>query len=268
MTNNEIKVLDKGYIKLITHCGTDDYIAETARVSTQSDGKDNKRLIRYLLRHSHLEPFEFACIVLEVKAPIFVARQWFRQRMASYNEQSLRYTKSDLEFYMYDEEDQRIKDVINPDSEIYINAYEYIFQTNELQTSADAIIYNEQIESGIPRELARINLPLSTYTKFRFKIDLNNLIKFLNTRTDSHAQFEIQEYARAIETIFQELFPYTFEGYIDYIKESVSFSRMEMEILKDFIEYAINQYDLDEYMLTNLTESEQKEFLNKIGVRK
>ena len=206
-----------GFVKVLLTKGSDEYIVETARVTTQSDKTEIKSLIRYLLRNNHLSPFEFATIDFQIKAPIFVARQLFRHRSAKFAEQSGRYTELDTVFYNAIEADGVQREDIN----------DHCYITSEL--------YQELIQNGITKEKARTVLPLSTMTNFRISIDLRNLMNLLLQRMDSKAQAETREYAHAMFKFFKEFFPLTAQAFQDYQLNAQTFSAMELEIMKEFL---------------------------------
>ena len=259
---NKINVLDKGYVKLLNHMGTDDEIANSARVSTQSDGKDNRRLIRYLVRNGHMQPIEFGVLKFEVKLPIFVERQWVRHRTATMCELSGRYADSDCEVYIPELDNVRgSEEFENDDGNV-----ELFYMENENAYNAGITAYTESLSIGVERELARINLPLGLYTLKHWQIDLRNLLHFLNLRNNPHAQLEIVQYAKVIESIVEEHFPYVYEAYVDYIKEAVTFSRIEMQVLKDYM-YSVDNIILEAGMIKNkygLGKTEVMEFLEKL----
>ena len=231
------KVLDHGFVELIDVLGSDQDIVNAARTSYDKGTKkvsSTKQLIRYLIRHKHSGPIEFGVLVFRIRCPIFVARQWFRHRMASYNEVSLRYSEVVEEFYVPRSEwitsqDRRNRQA-RTDHEIE-NSEEVCSKLKE--QSEDLLKeYNNYIEEGVAREIARINLPLSIYTSFVFKIDLRNLLNFLSLRTDPHAQFEIRQYANIMAKMSEKYFPIVIEAWRDYVKNSISFSAAELQVLK------------------------------------
>ncbi len=209
---NQIKVLDKGFIRVVDYMGNDSSIVQAARVSY---GKGTKKksldegLIRYLLRHKHTTPFEMCEIKLHVKLPIFIARQWIRHRTANINEYSARYSILEDEFYIpkaanlakqsatnkqgrAQELDgnlaKKIIKILKEDAERNYNNYLWMLNEEEYKE------YNSTRE-GLSRELARINLTLNTYTQWYWKVDLHNFMHFLSLRADSHSQLEIRAYA-------------------------------------------------------------------------
>lgn len=217
-----IKVLDKGFVTLIDVMGDDRAAVRAARVShgkdLSTDEKD-KKLINYLMEHGHLSPFEHITYTFHVKAPIFVTRQWFRHRIGmSPNEMSRRYTsKKANEFYLpseirvQDEKDKQSSKIIDEpllkekSLKIIEETYNRIYEA-----------YEELLEMGVARELARIILPVGQYTEFYLTTNLRALMHFIDLRLSSHAQLEIQEYAKALMFFFRETCPWTYEAYIKY----------------------------------------------------
>lgn len=240
--NSEIKCLDKGFVRLVDYMGTDSAIVQAARVSygkgTKSRNQD-RELIRYLLRHKHTSPFEMVEFKFHVKLPIFVARQWIRHRTANVNEYSGRYSEMKDEFYIPEIEQVRPQNKTNMQgradelmpTETAKQIVESLAQTQKILFRE----YNVFLQQDLARELARINLPLSTYTEWYWKIDLHNLLHFLRLRLDTHAQYEIQVYAEAIMEIISEIVPMTIEAFKDYTLDSRSFSKQELAIIKSMI---------------------------------
>lgn len=212
-----IPVLDHGFVRLVETMGDDSSIVQAARVSTGAGTKtpaEDKRLIRYLYSNKHTTPFEMCEIKLHCKMPIFVARQWVRHRTANVNEMSGRYRELPAEYYVPTPEAVRAQSMINKqgsgstlsahDAELFIAQHTY--------SCAQAFtVYGRAINAGVARELARIMLPVATYTEWYWKIDLHNLLHFLRLRMDEHAQWEIRQYADAIASIVSEWVPWTWE---------------------------------------------------------
>ena len=259
----KINVLDKGYVELIEVMGTDATIAETARVSTQSNGKNNDGLIRRLMRDRHTSPFEFGEIHIEVKAPIFVFRQMFRHRTLNINEQSLRYSESNCEFYVPTIERMQAQSVDNRQgSGEMLSVENALLCMANLADShvASRLTYDNLLQLGLTRELARNVLSFDLYASARIKCDIHNWLHFLKLRTDSHAQWETQQYAIAIEGIIADKFPIAYNAWVDYVKEAVAFSKQEMIIIKDLA----NGNERDNYWDYGITEKEFKHFLEKL----
>lgn len=207
----KIDILDRGFVELVEMMGNDLTAVRAARVSFDMGLKDEERdrhLIEYLMKHGHETPFEHIVFTFHVKAPIFVARQWFRHRIASYNELSGRYSKLSYEFY-----------IPSPER---LNGYKTTIPPEQVTEKISEIVdkayrtYLELMENGVPREVARIVLPLNLYTRFFWTVNARSLMNFLNLRADSHAQWEIQQYALAIARIFKEKCPWTFEAFLKY----------------------------------------------------
>ena len=237
--DKEFPVLDKGFVRLVDYFGGDHRIVQAARVSygdgTKSVSEDGA-LIDYLLRHQHTSPFEQVVMTFHVKMPIFVARQWVRHRTGRMNEVSGRYSIMKDEFYVpaadkvapqsKDNKQGRCNEAFDEETSSKI-----IEQLKSGQKSAYEN-YSELVESGLAREIARINLPLSLYTEFYWEMDLHNLFHFLKLRLDSHAQYEIRVYAEAILEICKKVAPMATSSFINHQKGGVSFSSEEMEALR------------------------------------
>lgn len=219
MTENLINVLDHGFVRLVDHMGSDLSVVRAARVSYnaawragEDEGSDH-RLIRYLWKNRHSTPFESVEFQFEVKAPIFVLRQWHRHRTWTYNELSARYRPLPEEFYVPRPEDIGTQSKDNKQGRD-LSGVEGLQtdHTAEIDTyiatcKAAFATYKHLLESGWPRELARTVLPLSTYSHMFGKIDLKNLFDFLTLRIDSHAQYEIRVYAKAILDLIRPVVP-------------------------------------------------------------
>ena len=193
----------QGYIKVIDHMGTDESICIGARTSTGSEKKGydaDQKLLNYLMRNGHTSPFEMPTLIIEVKAPIYIARQWNRHRTgvgfdrySSVQEKSLRYVESDTEYYIPGDKSEEYWGV----AEAYLD---------ELTD-----FYSSSLVNEVSKEHARTILPVSTFTIFQWKIDAKNLMDFLMQRNHKHAQPEIIEYAKALEEILAEWLPQTYK---------------------------------------------------------
>ena len=249
---NQIKVLDKGFIRVVDYMGNDSSIVQAARVSY---GKGTKKksldegLIRYLLRHKHTTPFEMCEIKLHVKLPIFIARQWIRHRTANINEYSARYSILEDEFYIpktsnlakqsisnkqgRDQElesdlAKKIIKILKEDSKRNYN--NYLWMLNEQENKQ----YDNTRES-LSRELARINLTLNTYTQWYWKVDLHNFMHFLSLRADSHSQLEIRAYADILLELLKKWVPITYKAFCSYRLNSADLSQESLEVIKKLI---------------------------------
>ncbi|XEO77949.1 Flavin-dependent thymidylate synthase [Candidatus Lokiarchaeum ossiferum] len=268
-------ILDHGFVELVDVLGSDQAIVNAARTSYDKGTKkvsSTKQLIRYLMRHQHSGPLEFGELVFRIRCPLFVARQWFRHRTGSYNEVSLRYSEATDEYYVPKSEWITTQDRRNRQARTgtVLNDSELI--RDEFDSDANDLLkkYNNYLERGVAREIARINLPLSLYTTFCYKSDLRNLLNFLTLRTDSHAQFEIREYAEAMVEMAEKFFPITIQAWRDYMKNSLHFSFPELNVLKKILSEAnidINEKVLeyfDKNKTPSLAELEKIEFKDKI----
>lgn len=270
LIGKEFRCLDKGFVRLIDVMGDDSSIVQSARVSygkgTKSVSED-RALIRYLMRHRHTSPFEMVEFKFHVKLPIFVARQWIRHRTASVNEYSGRYSIMPDEFYLPTPDTVRKQSKKNKqgraDEQIDEGiANQFIADLMQIQESLYQN-YNNFLSQEIARELARINLPLSTYTEWYWKIDLHNLFHFLELRLDPTAQYEIREYAKIISEMVRICVPIAYEAFEDYRLNAITFSRIEQKILKKILQPTIPTFD--EMLEMGLSKGEIEEFLTKLG---
>ena len=190
----EIRVLDRGWVKLADRMGGDAAVVRAARRCWRSvaEGEaSDERLLAHLLKHNHGTPFEHAVFTFDVKCPIFVARQWFRHRIASYNEVSLRYCVAERECFVPDDLDGEAL-------ESYRSALDRCFDT-----------YERLVAGGTRREIARAVLPLAIYTEFFWTVNTRSLMNFLGLRLASGAQREIRRYAEALLDILRAEMPVT-----------------------------------------------------------
>jgi thymidylate synthase (FAD) len=239
-------VLDHGFVRVVDYMGDDSAIVQAARVSYGKGTRktrEDRGLIRYLLRHRHTTPFEMCEIKLHVKLPIFVARQWIRHRTANVNEYSARYSLLDREFYIPALEQMAAQAADNRQGrgEALPPEQARLFQAMLRDDAMAAYTHYEQMvggdggEDGLTRELARIGLPVSYYTQWYWKIDLHNLMHFLALRIDPHAQHEIRVYGEAIAAIVDKWVPLAWEAFRDYRLEGAHLSRMEIEAIKALV---------------------------------
>ena len=236
-------VLDKGFVRLVDYMGGDSRIVQSARVSYGEGTKtvsQDAALIDYLLRHQHTSPFEQVVMTFHLKMPIFVARQWVRHRMGRMNEVSGRYSIMKEEFYVPDVKDIAAQSKDNKqgrDSTAFETekAKEIQMQFEDGQKEAYSK-YSSLIESGVAREIARINLPLSLYTEFYWEMDLHNLFHFLKLRLDSHAQYEIRVYAETLLEICKCVAPLATESFINHQNNGVMFSGEELLALQNILD--------------------------------
>lgn len=230
-------VLDHGFVSLVDYMGSDESIEHAARVSYGYGTRKlsmTRGLVRYLRRHRHTTPSEMVELKFHCAMPMFVARQWIRHRTASVNELSARYSLMPLLFYTPGPEQFALQSRSNkqgreggaPD-EVYREAVE---RWEALRAGAgDA--YRWMLQEDVAREIARIDLPVSTYTQWYWKIDLHNLLHFLSLRVDPRAQWEIQQFAGAIAAMVKRVAPLSYEAWVDYDLESRPLTRAERDVL-------------------------------------
>lgn len=221
LTAKAIPVLDKGYVKLVDHMGSDLSVANAARASFAKESHEfsqaDARLISFLGREGHLSPFRHATVCLELKAPLMVARQHWKyvvgsdHTMDGWNEASRRYVTSDEEFYMIDSDEWRsAPDNKKQGSGEPVDSFKGSFFTQAFAKWADDghTLYKSALESGICAEQARVFLPAyALYVNYRWTTSLQGVIHFLNQRLEEDAQKEIQSYAHAVHRLVQPLFP-------------------------------------------------------------
>lgn len=224
MEDNIKKVLDHGHVRLVESMGSDLSIVRNARVSYDAewragddDGKDEK-LLNYLLKNHHTSPFESCVFTFDVKAPIFVFRQWHRHRTWSFNEISARYAELPEEFYVPELEQittqsatnkQMRTDVQHPDAQMWAD------RMRESNTAAFSE-YKLMIADGVPRELARSVLPVGTYSHMFATVDLMNLFRFLQLRMHPHAQYEIRVFAEAMLELIEPIVPISVKAFKEH----------------------------------------------------
>ena len=234
--------LDHGFVALVDYMGTDEDVERAARVSYGAGTRKvslTRGLIRYLRRHRHTTPSEMVEFKFHCAMPMFIARQWVRHRSASINEYSGRYSLMPLLFYMPDEEHFALQSQSNKQgreqlasTEVYNSAVE---RWERIRADAGEG-YAWMIGEDIAREIARIDLPLSTYTQWYWKIDLHNLLHFLSLRADPHAQCEIRVFANIIAGMVKRVAPLSFEAWIDYDLLGQSMSRAELSVLAELLD--------------------------------
>lgn len=221
----KVDVLDHGFVRLVEHMGGDVSIARAARNSYdaawragEDEGSDTK-LLRYLMRNRHTSPFEAVVMTFEVKAPIFVFRQWHRHRTWSYNELSARYRPLPDEFYVPDPDtigtqsksNKQMRDVGKRHPHAMSVAHQ-IMNTQDICYG----IYKDLLDADVPRELARSVLPVSIYSNMFATVDLHNLFHFMELRLHEHAQYEIRKYAEALLALAYIVAPVSVTAFKEY----------------------------------------------------
>ncbi len=244
-----IPVLDHGFIRVIDYMGDDAAVVQAARVSYGAGTKkirEDAGLINYLMRHRHTSPFEMCELKIHVKMPIFVARQWIRHRVANLNETSGRYSILDREFYIPAPDDlaaqaktnrqgrgevlneveaARVLNILRDDATRSYTHYE------EMLNEIDGQIVDPE-RQGLARELARMNLPVNLYTQLYWKIDLHNLMHFLNLRAAKGAQYEIRVYAEILLDVVKQWVPLTYAAFTDYRMGAYELSAKGLAVVK------------------------------------
>lgn len=190
-----MKVLNNGYVELLESMGHDQAVIRNARRCWRSESKgenSDRNLVRHLIKAGHKSPFEAMVFTFDVKTPLFVARQWFRHRIASYNEESLRYCIALRDYY--------VPGGMSEEEEVsWRKHHEEAFD-----------LYERLVSGGMKKEQARSVLPVGVYTKFYWTVNGSSLMNFLSLRLDTHAQPEIQVYAHVILDLVKEKAPLVF----------------------------------------------------------
>jgi thymidylate synthase (FAD) len=278
LLGQKFDVLDHGFIRVVDYMGNDNAIVQAARVSygrgTKTSSEDIA-LINYLMRHRHTTPFEMCEIKFHVKLPIFVARQWIRHRTASVNEYSARYSILDREFYIPSDDTiagqsslnkqgrseslppshaKEVADLLRQDAQL---SFEHYYEMLNQDASGKTIDHDSV---GVSRELARIGLPLSTYTQWYWKIDLHNLFNFLQLRADVHAQYELQVYARRMLELVKLWVPAAYEAFLEHQFYGAHLSRAALKTVARLVAgEAVTQAD------SNLSSREWNELMRALG---
>ena len=218
---NTIPVLDHGFVRLDAAMASDLSVANAARVSfaRRKDELDeaDEGLIRFLMRERHGTPFEHNAFRFHIRCPIFVAREWFRHRVGSFNEFSMRYAKATDEFYVPEPEDVRTQ-VGKPgaytfepvEDDLAERAREELRDVYERAFAA----YERLVQEGVAREIARAVLPVGAYTEFYWTVNARSLMNFVSLRADEAAQREIRRYALAVERFLEEQMPVTYAAFV------------------------------------------------------
>jgi thymidylate synthase (FAD) len=187
-----------------------------ARRKDELDDSDHG-LIRFLMRDRHGTPFEHNAFRFHVRCPLFVAREWFRHRVGSFNEESARYHQLEGDFYVPATDDVRSQ-VGKPGSYTFepvgADAAERLRADLAAHYEQAYGLYQELIDRGLAKELARCVLPMGTFTQFYWTVNARSLMNFLSLRAADTAQLEIRRYAQAIEELFAAMMPITYEAFV------------------------------------------------------
>lgn len=268
LLDQELTVPSNGFVRLVDYMGSDQSIVQAARVSYGAGTKsvrEDRGLIRYLLRHDHTTPFEMVVLKFHIKAPIFVVRQWIRHRTASVNEESARYSivreefhepsVADVGFQSKDNKQGRSQEPVP--QEIVDRFLSYLKENRETAYSQ----YEQFLQDNVARELARTVLPLSVYTQFYWQMNLHNLFHFLRLRLDPHAQKEIRDFAVQVAACAKAVAPHAWEAFEEYKLHGASFSRTEIDIMRKLVQGETVPTDAFEG-----SKSLMREFEAKLGV--
>jgi thymidylate synthase (FAD) len=221
LTDDTIRVLDHGFVRLDDVMASDLSVVNGARVSfaRRKEGMDDSDagLIRFLMRERHGTPFEHNAFRFHIRCPIFVAREWMRHRVGSFNEFSLRYAKATEDFYVPEPEDVRTQvgkpgaytfETVEPEladqtRDALREVYEHAYET-----------YERLVEAGVAREVARSVLPVGAYTEFYWTVNARSLMNFVSLRASETAQREIRRYAEAVEHFLEQYMPITYAAFV------------------------------------------------------
>ncbi|MGB6441683.1 MAG: FAD-dependent thymidylate synthase [Thermoplasmata archaeon] len=235
-------VLAHGFVVLVDYMGNDSAIVQAARVSYGQGTKtvrDDRGLVRYLMRHRHTTPFEMVEFKFLVRLPIFVARQWVRHRASSLNEYSARYSIVPDEYEVPPPEEIRHQSTRNRQGrgEPLPPAVVDRVRSDLEAVSKDAYAgYSRALDAGVARETARLILPVAYYTQWYWKINLHNLFHFLSLRLDAHSQEEIRLYAAEIARLARVVCPVAFEAFEEFQVEGLHLGRRERRALRALLE--------------------------------
>jgi thymidylate synthase (FAD) len=218
---NVVPVLDHGFVRLDDAMATDLSVVNAARVSfarrKEEMDESDEGLIRFLMRDRHGTPFEHNSFRFHIRAPIFVAREWMRHRVGSFNEFSMRYARATDDFYVPDAADVRTQ-VGKPGAYSFEPVSPELAETTrqELRAVYEAAYatYQRLVEEGVARELARCVMPVGAYTEFYWTVNARALMNFVSLRAAETAQREIRRYAEACERFLAERMPVTYEAFV------------------------------------------------------
>jgi thymidylate synthase (FAD) len=226
--SNQINVLDEGYVRLVDTLGNDLSVVNAARVSYDKESYEfeprDEKLLSFLVREGHTSPFRHAALTFEVYAPLFVARQWWKYAVSSthvddqngWNESSRRYITEEEQFYvpLHDEWRSKPENSKQGSGDPVSESLGMVYTNKLINLIAQGTEwYHEAMDDGIAPELARLFLPAyGMYVRWRWTVSLQGVMTFLNQRLEHDAQWEIQEYAKAVRDLAQEAFPQTMKA--------------------------------------------------------
>jgi thymidylate synthase (FAD) len=259
---NEKKVLDHGFVRLVDYLGGDQLIVDSARISyaklNNTDADGNTKLINYLMKNHHTSPFESVVFTFHVKMPLFVARQWVRHRTARLNEVSARYTELPSDFYI--PEKWRAQSKVNKQGSVegHGDAAWHEARSAILKNTCEANYktYQNMLEDGVAREMARFVLPVNIYTECYWQMDLKNLFHFLKLRLDSHAQYEIQVYGQAMAQIVKTVVPLAYNAFEEHMLYAKTLSRTELDQIAEDMD------ELSGYRAADVAEDDERSVID------
>lgn len=225
-----IRPLDHGIVELLGFMGGDLDVVNAAKVSFASYEKEMNEssigLVNFLMKNKHATPFEHSVFKFYIKCPIFVAREWFRHRWSSFNEMSMRYhVPKEIDFYLPEKSAIR-KQVGKPGHytfEEIEDVGEKMYTINRMESLYKYAegVYRDLLDKGVAKEVARSVLPVGQYTEFIWTVNARSLVNFVSLRNEGNAQYEIREFAAAVERIFEVKMPYTYKAFIDNNREAI-----------------------------------------------
>lgn len=248
---NKVYVLDYGYVRAVHAVGTDETVIDSARMSTaggfvswepyEGHPRGDAGLLEYLYKERHSTPYEFCVLAVEAQLPIFVMRELVRHRLFSISEFSSRY--SEMPDLHYTPPPVRIRGVPTSNKqgsgallpETVRNTTTYEMQNDQVDLRKS---YERYLKSGVAKEIARVNTPVSAYTKARIQTSLRGWLHFLELRMASNAQEEIRDYANAVASIVKQLWPRTYALFEEYTLYAKTLSRTELELLRELVDPA------------------------------
>jgi thymidylate synthase (FAD) len=265
-------VLDDGFVCLVDVMGDDSSIVQAARVS-YGDGttkvNNDRGLIRYLMRHRHSTPFEMAELKFAVRVPMDCWRQWVRHRTANINEYSTRYSEAIDSAAITEAGEWREQSKLNNQGSggyVDLETGKGLSKREEELLALAREVYKERLTCGVAREQARKDLPLSTYTEAYWKVDLHNLLHFLSLRMDSHAQHEIQQYAKTIgEQIVKPLFPLVWEAFEDYRLDGLFLTKLDVKAFTNYFSRGMSLESSVKFIENKRERAEAVEKLKRIA---
>ena len=218
LPDDAVPIHNEGFLRLVEVMGDDHAVVRAARVSYGEESKGDeadRKLVNYMMEHEHGTPFEHINFTFHIKCPLFVARQWMRHRIGSFNEISGRYVQISEDFYQPDVWRANVNPRNKQDSSAHdwgsdLDEIEEIF-THTIENAHEA--YNLLLQLGVAREQARIVMPLATYTEFYWTVNARSLFNFIRLRISPDAQKEIRDYAEVLLEIGEEIAPWSFAAF-------------------------------------------------------